>query len=266
MKQLFLLIFFFSCSSGIAQDTLKAITLELFLSHVKENHPVSIVSSNNILQAEAVIRMSKGAFDPVLLSSIDQKYYNGTTYYSTISSGVKFPTRLGVDFKVMGDWNRGEYLNPESVRPSGGLTYLGIEVPIGRGMLTDERRTQLRRAETAFRQSAVERQLTLNDLLFEAGQAFVDWQEQRTQLLLAEEGIRLAQIRLQQVKISAELGERSAIDTVEASAQYYNRLIELRQRQLNASNARLTVQYFMWEKGAVPLELESYVIPAELEP
>lgn len=266
MKQLCLLIFTCYFSAGFAQDTLKVISLDLFLSHVKENHPVAIVASNDVVQAEAVIRMSKGAFDPVLMGAIDQKYYNGTTYYSTISSGVKFPTRLGIDFKVMGDWNRGSYLNPESVVPADGLTYLGVEVPLGRGMFTDERRTQLRRAEVAFRQSSTERQLTLNELLFQAGQEFINWQEQEAQLALAREGVSLSRLRLQQVRINAELGDRPAIDTVEASAQFYNRQIELEQRLLNVANARLSVENFMWEQGTVPLQLESYVTPEALSP
>jgi len=265
-RALFLILSVFSASEMFAQDTLKSITLELFLIHVKENHPVSVIASNDTLMAERVIRMAKGAFDPVLMGGIDQKYYNGTTYYSTISSGIKFPTRIGVDFKVMGDWNKGDYLNPESRVPSEGLTYLGFEAPIGRGMFTDDRRTQLRRAQVAYQQSIVERQLTLNDLLYQAGQEFINWQEQEAQLLLAREGLDLARVRLEQMKVNAETGERSAIDTVEASAQYQNRLIEFEQRMLNAKNARLGVENYMWEKGSIPLQFESYLSPEALSP
>ena len=159
---------------------------------------------------------------------------------------------------------RGDYLNPQNRVPESGLTYLGVEVPIGRGLFTDEQRTQLRRASVAFQQSQLERQLTLNDLLYQAGQQFVNWQEQEAQLSLALEGLELARIRLEQVKINADLGERPAIDTVEAAAQYYNRLIDVDQRKLNAANARLAIENYLWDQGVIPLMLESYVTPEKL--
>lgn len=251
-------------SSLFGQSDSTLLTQNVFLQHVKEHHPIALVAGNNVQQAEQVIRTSKGAFDPVLFGGIDQKYYDGKTYYSTISTGIKIPTRLGVDFKVMGDWNKGEYLNPENRGPDNGLTYLGVEVPIGRGLFTDERRTQLRRAAVSFQQSQLERQLTLNDLLYQAGQQFINWQEQEAQLELALEGMELARIRLEQVKISAELGERPIIDTVEASAQYYNRVIDVEQRKLNALNSRLSIENYLWEQGVIPLTLESFVRPERL--
>ncbi len=169
MKTVFLILACVIANMGFSQDTANVLNQTVFLQQVKENHPVALVAGNNILQAEQVIRLSKGAFDPVLFGGIDQKYYDGKTYYSTISTGVKIPTRLGVDFKVMGDWNNGDYLNPQNRVSDNGLTYLGVEVPIGRGLFTDERRTQLRRAGVAFQQSQLERQLTLNELLYQAG-------------------------------------------------------------------------------------------------
>ncbi|MFN5984150.1 MAG: TolC family protein [Fluviicola sp.] len=257
MKQFVLILFSLFVFQGFSQDTLKVLTLEQYLQHVKENHPYAIVASNQVEQAEQVIRMSKGAFDPVAFAGIDQKYYDGKMYYSTLTSGLKIPTRLGIDFKVAGDWNRGEYLNEEHTLPNGGLTYLGVEVPIGRGLFTDERRTQLRRSQVALNQSIFEQQLTLNELLYEAGQHFINLQEQNAQLELAEEGFRIAQIRYNQIKIESEIGERAFLDTVEASAQLFLRQVDVQQRRLNRQNALLAVEVFLWEKGTLPLKLDT---------
>lgn len=257
MKQFVLILFSLFVVQGFSQDTLKVLTLEQYLQHVKENHPFAIVASNQVEQAEQVIRMSKGAFDPVAFAGIDQKYYDGKMYYSTLTSGLKIPTRLGIDFKVAGDWNRGEYLNDEHKVPDGGLTYLGVEVPIGRGLFTDERRTQLKRSQVALNQSIFEQQLTLNELLYDAGQHFINLQEQNAQLELAEEGFRIAQIRYKQIKVEAEIGERAFLDTVEASAQLFLREIDVQQRRLNTQNALLAVEVFLWEKGTIPLKLDT---------
>lgn len=250
---------------SFGQDTLKQLDLNSFLQQIKENHPVALVAANNVEASNQLVRMSKGAFDPVLLGGVDQKYFDGKTYYSTISTGVKIPTRLGIDLKLMGDWNRGVYLNNQNIVPDQGLTTIGIDVPIGRGMFTDERRTQLKRATVAMQQSVLEQQLTLNDLLYEAGQTFIYWQEQEAQLVLALEGLRFAELRYQQLVINTDIGERAAIDTVEASAQLFLRQLDVQQRQLNAQNARLAVENYLWDKGTLPLVLETSIQPKAIE-
>ena len=61
------------------QDTVRQFTLSQYLQHVKENHPIALVATNQVEMAEVFIRQSKGSFDPVLLGGIDQKMFNGTT-------------------------------------------------------------------------------------------------------------------------------------------------------------------------------------------
>ncbi|WP_430404549.1 TolC family protein [Fluviicola sp.] len=259
MKAVFL--FIFTLGTSWAQDTIQQFTLDQFLMHVKENHPVALVATNQVEMAELFIRQSKGSFDPVLLGGVDQKVFNGTTYYSTLSTGIKIPTRLGIDVKAMGDWNRGTYLNPQDRVPDGGLTYLGFEAQLGRGMFTDERRTQIKRAQIALNQSYVEQRLTLNELLYEAGQAFIQWQEQEAQYQLAKEGLDFAETRFDQLLSNAALGDRPYIDTVEASAQLFLRKMEVEQRKLTLLNAQIAVENFLWEKGILPLQLDSSIVP-----
>ena len=246
------------------QDTVRQFTLSQYLQHVKENHPIALVATNQVEMAEVFIRQSKGSFDPVLLGGIDQKMFNGTTYYSTLSTGIKIPTRLGIDVKAMGDWNRGTYLNPQNRVPNEGLTYFGFEAQLGRGMFTDERRTQLKQAQVALNQSYVEQQLILNELLYQAGQAFIQWQEQEAQFQLATEGLTFTEIRFDQLLTNAALGDRPYIDTVEASAQLFLRKMEVEQRKLNLLNAKIAVENFLWEKGRIPLQLDTALIPEPL--
>jgi outer membrane protein TolC len=258
----FLILFFIIILKNItAQDTTLVLMMQQFLLHVKENHPVAMVANNQITAADIFINQSKGSFDPVLFGGIDQKLFEGKTYYSTLSTGIKIPTRIGVDLKAMTDWNNGDYLNPQNRTPGDGLSYLGIEAQLGRGMFTDERRTQIKRAEIALGQTYTEKELILNDLLYQAGQAFINWQEQEAHYLLALEGLSFAEIRFQQLIANASLGDRAFIDTVEASAQLYLRKIEVEQRELQLANARLGVENYFWEKGLIPLTLDTNVKP-----
>jgi outer membrane protein TolC len=109
-----------------------------------------------------------------------------------------------------------------------------------------------------------QRQLILNDLLYEAGQHFINWQEQQAQLELAKEVYTLAETRLSQVRISYELGDRAAIDTVEAFTQFYSRRIDLNQRDLNVKNARIEIENYLWEQGMIPLTLDDLVTASSL--
>lgn len=264
MKIKLTLIYFLFSFISWSQDTIQQLDLITFLQHVQENHPVALVASNDIEKSTNFIRMAKGAFDPILFGGIDQKYYDGTTYYSTMTSGIKIPTRIGWNLKIMGDLNRGQYLDGDQIIPNAGLTYLGVEIPIGRGMFTDDQRTQIKRALVSLDQSMNQRQLILNDLLYEAGQHFINWQEQQAQLELAKEVYTLAETRLSQVRISYELGDRAAIDTVEAFTQFYARRIDLNQRDLNVKNARIQIENYLWEQGMIPLTLDDLVSASSL--
>lgn len=264
MRQLIVIICVFS--HAFAQDSLviSRLTMTDFLTQVKENHPIAVVTQNNVEMSQRVIQLAKGAFDPKAFAAIDQKYYDGKTYYSTLSSGIKIPTRFGVNFKAMGDFNSGAYLNPENRVPENGLTYLGIEVPLGQGLFTDENRATLKRAEVAYNQSAVEQQLTLNELLFSAGQQFIDWQKEEALLKLASEGLQLAKERLEQIKSNVALGDRAALDSVEANASYLLRKNDYLERQLAAQNARKNMSFYLWDKGLIPLELAASISPEQL--
>jgi outer membrane protein TolC len=264
MKKLSLIFLLFVTLFARTQDTLYQLDLESFILQVRENHPLSFIARNYILQAEQFTITSKGAFDPLAVAQINQKYYDGKTYYSTLSTGVKIPTRFGVQFKGMVDWNRGDFLSPEDVTPANGLGLLGIEVQLGRGLLTDEQRTQLKRAQNALLMSEVERNIALNDLLYEAGADFVSWQESYNQMLLAQDMAGFAKNRFDQIKEKVFAEDRPAIDTVEALAIYTQRLFELNQKTVLEQNARLKVQSYLWDQGLAPLFFDSTVNPAVL--
>jgi outer membrane protein TolC len=135
---------------------------------------------------------------------------------------------------------------------------------LGRGLLTDEQRTQLKRAENALLLSEVERNIALNDLLYEAGSDFVTWQENYNQMVLAENMAGFAKNRFDQIKEKVFAEDRPAIDTIEALAIYTQRLFELNQKTVLELNSRLKVESYLWDQGLAPLFFDSTVTPAVL--
>ena len=79
MKNIGLIMLLFWSQLGRSQDTLFQLDLESFVVQVKENHPLSFIANNYILQADQFIVNSKGAFDPQALAQINQKYFDGKT-------------------------------------------------------------------------------------------------------------------------------------------------------------------------------------------
>jgi hypothetical protein len=103
-KHLFSLIILVTIAPKVVcQDSVFRLNLTDFLLQLKENHPLAMVAQNDVLIADQVIKLAKGSFDPRIIGDFDQKYYDGTTYYSTLSTGVKIPTRLGWTINAMGD-------------------------------------------------------------------------------------------------------------------------------------------------------------------
>lgn len=234
-----------------------------YLRLVAEHHPLSVRAELQADRARAVLRTARGGFDPKLYGDLSQKYFEGTRYYSVIEGGVKVPTWFGVELNAAYERNGGTYLNPEHRVPDSGLFAAGLTVSVGRGLLFDERRAELRRAEIFRRSSAAERQVQLNDLLYSAGTVYWEWAGASALLSIYEEAVEAAARRYEAVRAGAELGDRPAIDTLEASILLQNRQLARESARLELANTVARLNAFLWLDGVVPVELEGTTRPPD---
>lgn len=259
------LLFFVLVVQGLfAQtDSLQSALLkpDEFLQRVKKHHPAALQANLAVSMGEAELQKSRGLFDPKAVGDISQKYFTDKQYYSHIQSGLKVPTWFGIELKALYEQNQGVYLNPENNTPSEGLWVAGISMPIGQGLFIDERRAALRQAKQILAISQEDRKLMLNDLLLQAGEAYWYWFYSYNVKEVYQEGLRLAKERQEAVMVSAKLGDKPLIDTLEASIQVQNREIQYQEALLNYRNASRKLETFLWEEGVIPLELESYTKP-----
>ncbi len=256
---LFLIIFF---RGLLAQDSLqRTLSYEEFLSLVRENHPLAMVANMQVDMGAALLTSARGNFDPVLFYERAQKEFKGDDYYSLTDQGLKLPTWFGMEFYTGLERNDGVFLDPENNTPTNGLYYAGVSLPVGRGLFIDKRRADLRKAYFNREAVAAERQIQLNKLLLEAGIAYWDWYAAYRKRQVFERSVAVARERLVGVEQSAELGDRAAIDTLEAGIQVQNRMISFQQANVDFLNATAMLSTFLWDDGMVPLELEEDVIP-----
>ncbi len=243
------------------QAKTKVFTQEQLLWYIRNYHPVSIQGNLLLKEGESTIRKARGAFDPRVYSDLDQKYFDSTTYFSILGSGLKIPTWYGIELKTGFDQNNGVFLNPENNIPSGGLWYAGISFPIGQGLFIDKRRATLKQAKIFAESTRAEQQKLMNDLYFDAVKQYWKWVEAWNQYQVYEESVQLALTRFNAVRQSFLLGDRPAIDTLEAFIQVQNRQMNRNQFQLLYQNLTLDLSNFLWFENNTPL-----VITDDLKP
>jgi len=257
--------FLFASIGSFAQSNQMQLGFDDFKAIVLQHHPLSVQADLMKEKGEAAVQMARGGFDPKIGTDISQKYFKGDQYYSLIDAGLKVPTWFGVELNSGYEQNGGQFLNPENSTSGGGLIYAGVSVAVGRGMFIDERRAELRKAQIFSKSAVVEQRLLLNDLLYEAGTAYWKWFKEYEVLIVYKEALALAEFRFNSVVVEVKAGDRSAIDTLEASIQYQNRQLALQQAQLDFKNAAALLSIYMWQNGQIPLEIDTNTVPISKE-
>lgn len=264
MKKLKLIFLVVSLSfSAKAQDTIR-LSYEEYMEWVRLYHPVSAQADLNLRMGQMEVRQARGGFDPLIYGNLDTKDYKESTYYDKREAGVSIPTWMGVELNGTFEQNTGTYLNPESTVPSGGLLSAGASVNLGQGLILDERRAALRKAQIYQQSSEVERTKLLNELNLGATDMYWRWALAYENLNVLKEGVELAKFRFNSVKISFEQGDLAAIDTVEAFSQLLNRQYRLQSAENTFFATTQELNTYLWDENGGPMLLDSGIIPEGL--
>ena len=252
-----------SKQSFAQQDSVRnnVMSLKQFYELIYLNHPLVQRVRLNVDNAKAMQLTAKGNFDPKLFYQFNDKYFNEKNYYQLNNAGLSIPTKYGVDFKTGFENNDGYFLNPENTTPQKGLYYAQISVPLVQGIMTDERRTVLKQAQINIKATQAELDFQLNELFYKAGKSYLEWQLAFTNLSVNKEAYTLGKQRFEAVKRSFELGDRPAIDTVEAGIQVFDRLAGWQQAELEFKNKSIELTGFLWLSNNTPALLDSSIIP-----
>ncbi|MBC7486144.1 MAG: TolC family protein [Cytophagaceae bacterium] len=246
-----------------AQDSIKVFSCEDFFDLVLKNHPIAQQASLLTESARQEIRTIRGAFDPKINSDLSQKQFQSKEYYTLWDSYLKIPTWAGIDIKAGYEKNTGGFVSNEHVTPSQGLAYLGLSLPIGQGLIIDERRSQLRQAQQLPVIAEAERIKVINKLLLQAAKDYWDWMFYYNKLVLYRKGYTMASTRYEAVKERAKLGDLASIDTVEAAMQMQSFQIMLALSELEYQNSSLILSNYLWTEDGQPLEITGKIKPSE---
>jgi outer membrane protein TolC len=248
----------------ILPDTARAFTIENFYYIVLENHPVARQASLLSDFARQEIRMARGNFDPKVEMQYLTKNFKDTEYYRLFDGTVKFPTVFPIDPKIGVERNKGQYLNLDNFIGNDfnfQQYYFGLSLPLGRGLITDERRIALKQADLFQGMTEAEQVKIINKILLEAAKDYWSWYNAYYHYRLLNRGAAVALEIFRRTKINAEQGEASVIDTIQAKITWQERIIEQQEALLDFQNSGIMLSTYLWDSLGNPLALLPMMAP-----
>jgi outer membrane protein TolC len=243
-----------------AQETIEQLSLTEYLGYVKAFHPFVKQANIALDESEALLMKARGAFDPKFGLDLSEKTFKNATYYDRMNATFEVPTYYGVTVKGGYSEAEGNFLNPENEVIGEGLYSLGAELNLAKGLLANERMTVLKQAKLFTQQAEEDNALRVNEILFEAIKAYLDWYRSYQEYEVFQQFVDNARFRFNGVKARFSTGDLAAIDTTEARIAYNTRVLSLEKAQLKLREKGLKAANFIWVND-VPVQLNARVTP-----
>jgi outer membrane protein TolC len=259
-----ILLFFIFLGILPANAQLKIFTEKELVAAVLKYHPVAKQADIGVSITRTGILSAKGEFDPQVKSESSQKEFDGIAYYRHITNEIRLPVWYGIDLYAGNEKITGSRINPEET--TGVVTYLGFSVQPIRHLLMDKRRAALLKARNLFQLSEVQRKIEINDLLRESLNSYWTWWEKYHVQQVIKTALQNAEKRLVFVRTAFRLGERPAMDTVEAYTQVQSFQVMHLEALEKFIKATLEVSSFLWTANGQQFELSLDVAPQQYEP
>ncbi len=232
------------CVSAFSQDTL---TLNVFVNNILNEHPYVKIANNKLSIYKQKLRAAKGAFDPKIKGSWDNKDYKQKEYYDIREVKLVAPTTIGLRPVVKYSDNTGLFLNPENNTPNSGLIGAGIEVPLLRGLFIDESRAELRRAKAGLNAQIFSNDSLLNQILYNAINDYINWTNAYNYLTVINDLVDTRNQRYTNVYNSYKGGASSPMDTLDAVTQLQKTIRDQLEAKTKLTKAYYKLLNNIWE-------------------
>lgn len=259
-KLIWIGIFLLNFLAGQAQSDSTILSYDEYLVNILNYHPVAQQASLKLELADLEWLSAKGNLDPTLDSDWNQKNFDDKRYYRVFNNRLRVPTKYGVDFVAGYENTQGLFLNPAESTDEFGLWNVGVEVNVLQGLLVNERETALKQARVMQDMAINQQQIVLNELLFSASLAYLDWQEFFYVQSVLLENESLAAQYLENTKQSFFGGEKTAMDTLEAFILLQDAISLTNYNEIDLQDAQQMLENFLWF-NEVPLELQPLTKP-----
>lgn len=262
MKKNILILFLLMFAKLSSQEKDESVmTLSEYLGYVKAYHPIVKQANLIINNSEAKLLKARGAFDPKIEVDFNKKQFKEKEYYNKLNAAFKIPTYYGVEFKANFENNDGIYLNPESNVPTNGLYAAGISASLLNGLLINKRMASLKQARFFVNQAKEDQQILVNEILYNASLTYFNWLKNYNEKRIYQDFLENAKMRFEGTKKAFFLGDKPAIDTLEAGINLNNRKLNLEKARIKLVKSSLELSNFLWLKDNTPVELQNNIVP-----
>lgn len=232
-----------------------------FIRQVIAHHPALKAAELGVALGEAEIQAASGQFDPNLGLGFERKFFSDKLYFNKYKATISQPiSPFGIDLSGGFEYNNGVNLNPENSSGTLGVGFLGIDIPLISGFLTDQRRTRVTLSKINLEEEKQKFRAAKNDLLFDALNKYWSWITELGKLQLLQEVTTNNQRVLNGIRSSFLAGELAEIDTLEANVQYQRLNILLNNQQITVNLRFNQLRNFIWDEN-LKTSLNSYTIP-----
>ncbi len=263
MKKVLIIVFLFVVGFTFSQELTPSNVLRFdeYLGYVKKFHPIVKQAELVIDESQAKLMKSRGAFDPKIEVDYDRKKFKSIEYFDKLNATFKVPTWYGIELKANFEENTGDFLNPEASLPIDGLYNAGISFSAAKGLLINDRMASVKRAKLFREQAKVDRDLLVNNILFDASIVYFRWLQAYNENQLFQNFLLNAEQRFRGVKRGVEVGERATIDSIEARIAVNDRKLNFEQTKVKLIKASLQLSNYLWLENNTPVELQNDIIP-----
>ena len=260
-------IFLFFCCFNIAfsskaNDSTLVLSSEKYLSLILQNHPLIKQTDLLIKQAKAALLSAKGAFDPEIDVSFQNKTLDGNRYYQYIQPQLKVPLWYGIELKAELMDIRGN--NTATELTYGNSTSLGVALPLLSGLVMNKKMAVLKQAKNTIQLSKAEQKNTINTILLDAIDAYWNWSLNYQTYFFNQQAKQISFERLAFTKRMFEVGERPAIDTVEAFAQFKLLEFETQKAYYDWIKSNIELSLYLWNENEEPVFINENTRPITL--
>jgi outer membrane protein TolC len=249
----------------LAQGQDRILSFQHYLAQLVQHHPVVKQADLKLALSDAHLRLQQAIMDPYLSASYGDKSYDGKDYYTKSEIKVALPTAIGAEIFTGYNAQVGDYVNPEINTSTKGQYQAGISLPIGSDLLFNERMLAIKQARLMIDMAKSERDLLINDVLYKASLAYINWSLAHAFRMVQTEAVELSESQFTYVKSTYLAGDRPAIDTVEAFLQVQLRQYQLMEAERLERGARVLIGNFLWDEEGHAQRLAEFYQPQSLD-
>ena len=248
----FFLCFVAILSISIIQlQSQRVYTFDEYYNQIVTANPLVLEAKYEITAAEAEFFGARGLFDPILSGGFNLKTQNAKDKLNDLDLSLEIPFASMFGPKVKAQMRRAvaESTNPADRTSSPFDASIGVSLPLGQGIFTDEKRNKLFQAEIKPQIGQAKFQEKRNKILVEALSLYWKWAESYQQVQIAQNLVTIAQERAQQLRDRATAGDIAAMDSLEANLEVVFRNGKLLEKQQAYEQASVNLQVFVWDNN-----------------